>query len=664
MTMFPTAQGIGGALKDKFAGIFGPGADAPSYESLQRRREIADALMAQTVQQPYRNWGDGVGQVMKALGARFMDNRIGKQEDAERKGIGEGLNSEIARMGGGVQQVIAAMGGGGGGGYSGNPASLSSMGAPAVHQPVAAGAPQAGAPLGRSMPAAGGGEAQAMPYRLPQGGGGNFRELFPQVEQQFRLPGGYLERLAQIESGGNPSAANPNSSAKGLFQFIDSTARQYGVDPMDPVSSTQGAGRLAADNAATLTQALGREPTPGELYLAHQQGAGGAVKLLTNPDAPAAAIVGEDAVRLNGGDASMSARDFAGKWVGKFEGGQGYSGGGGGGSYGGGSAGPDYGAISRLTELMGNPYMTKGQQAVAQAIIAQQLKSGDSGMTEYQRRSLQLAEQRLEQGTREGPKFYGNVQWAQRTNEQTGKMETVPYQIGSDGTVNYLDLGGATPLPNTRSADTGTEIVPIGPGGLQAGPALQKDVAGAKAQQVIGESAGAAAAGLPNQAEALARLESVGSEITNDPGLEYVLGPFDSRAPRFTQARADTQAKIDRFLGQTFPMAMDSLRGLGPASEREGIAAQAAIASLDQAQSPEQFKAVIEEALAHVRRGFEIAQQKAATVAPMAPAGVPASAPPAAPAAPADMPQSARDAGIDPSLWQYMAPEDQALWRN
>lgn len=34
----------------------------------------------------------------------------------------------------------------------------------------------------------------------------------------------------------------------------------------------------------------------------------------------------------------------------------------------------------------------------------------------------------------------------------------------------------------------------------------------------------------------------------------------------------------------------------------------------------------------------------------------------AAPPAPAEMPQSAIDAGIDPNLWQYLSPEDQALW--
>ena len=78
-----------------------------------------------------------------------------------------------------------------------------------------------------------------------------------------------LSVIAQLESGGNPAAQNPNSSAGGLFQFIDSTAQQYGLtDKFDPYASADAGARLARDNAASLRRAIGREPTVGELYLA------------------------------------------------------------------------------------------------------------------------------------------------------------------------------------------------------------------------------------------------------------------------------------------------------------------------------------------------------------------------------------------------------------
>lgn len=134
---------------------------------------------------------------------------------------------------------------------------------------------------------------------------------------------GALYRIAQMESGGNPRAKNPRSSAGGLFQFIDSTANQYGLsDRFDPAQASDAAARLMRDNAAHLRRALGREPTAGELYLAHQQGAGGAANLLSNPDRPASEVVGADAVRLNGGRPGMTAGEFAQLWIGRAQ--QGY----------------------------------------------------------------------------------------------------------------------------------------------------------------------------------------------------------------------------------------------------------------------------------------------------------------------------------------------------
>lgn len=142
--------------------------------------------------------------------------------------------------------------------------------------------------------------------------------LFAQTEQQYGLPAGYLGRTAQIESSMNPSARNSNSSAGGLFQFIDSTANQYGLaNRFDPIAATDAAARLARDNMGVLSGSLGRAPTAGELYLAHQQGAGGASALLSNPSAPAASVVGSAAAGLNRG-AGLSAGDFAAQWLGKF----------------------------------------------------------------------------------------------------------------------------------------------------------------------------------------------------------------------------------------------------------------------------------------------------------------------------------------------------------
>lgn len=133
------------------------------------------------------------------------------------------------------------------------------------------------------------------------------------------VPAQALIRVAEIESRMNPGAKNPTSSAGGLFQQTDGNAAQYGVaNRFDAAQSADGAARFMRDNTRYLRRVLGRDPTVGELYLAHQQGPAGAARLLSNPDALASNLVGRDAVRLNGGDPdTTTAAAFASKWVSK-----------------------------------------------------------------------------------------------------------------------------------------------------------------------------------------------------------------------------------------------------------------------------------------------------------------------------------------------------------
>jgi len=161
----------------------------------------------------------------------------------------------------------------------------------------------------------------------PRGRGGRVRNVgaelgidFTGIERETGLPSGFLNTMAIIESGGDPNAKNDSSSAGGLFQQIDSNAAAYGVtDRFDPMQSTEGAVAFAQDNTVYLAGKLGREPTGGELYLAHQQGPAGAARLLSNPDTLAVDIVGEKAVKLNGGSTDMTAQEFANIWINKYD---------------------------------------------------------------------------------------------------------------------------------------------------------------------------------------------------------------------------------------------------------------------------------------------------------------------------------------------------------
>lgn len=152
--------------------------------------------------------------------------------------------------------------------------------------------------------------------KLPEGIGG----IIDEAASRHGVDAATLRGIAWLESRGKAHAKNDKSSAGGLFQFIDDTAAAYGLkDRFDPNQAADAGARLLADNKAGLTRALGREPTPGELYLAHQQGLGGATKLLANPDARAIEVVGAAAIRLNGGHPDMTAQAFANLWIRKME---------------------------------------------------------------------------------------------------------------------------------------------------------------------------------------------------------------------------------------------------------------------------------------------------------------------------------------------------------
>jgi hypothetical protein len=334
--------------------VWGDGGKAITPDEAKRRREIAMAMIQQgTANRPIQHWAQGAANVAQALMGAYDMRQTDKQEAAAR----EASKAQDAAL-------LSAMGGG------------ATAAAPAM-------APQGG--------------GQAAPVPPPQDGVRASPDMFRMIEEQNAqagLPPGYLTRTAQIESGMNPSAKNPNSSATGLFQFIDSTRKQYGgFDPMDPAASTQAAARLASDNRAALVKALGREPNAGELYLAHQQGAGGASKLLANPNARAVDLLGANAVRLNGGDENMTAGQFASKWTGKF--GDGAS-----------PAAPQAAPVTPVQQVaqanpqllqaamarMNDPYAPPGSRAVAQALVQRLVTQETKDPRDSRLKDLSIAE--------------------------------------------------------------------------------------------------------------------------------------------------------------------------------------------------------------------------------------------------------------------------------
>jgi hypothetical protein len=137
----------------------------------------------------------------------------------------------------------------------------------------------------------------------------------------------YSDLVVQNESGGDANATNPNSSASGLGQFINSTwvslLRNHRPDladgksdadliglKSDPDLNKQMIDAYASDNSNILSK-NGIQPTPGNTYLAHFAGPGGAVSVLkADPSASAASILGPQVAKANPFLQNMTAGDL------------------------------------------------------------------------------------------------------------------------------------------------------------------------------------------------------------------------------------------------------------------------------------------------------------------------------------------------------------------
>ncbi|MBD4558131.1 peptidoglycan-binding protein [Xanthomonas citri pv. citri] len=120
-------------------------------------------------------------------------------------------------------------------------------------------------------------------------------DIIEREAAERNIPRDDFLRFAHVETGGafDELASRGPGGAKGLFQFTPPTAQQYGIAgrELDAVVNTDAAARLYLDNRTSLVnrhESDGRpylsgkpEPDGLDMYLAHQQGAGGYRSLQT-----------------------------------------------------------------------------------------------------------------------------------------------------------------------------------------------------------------------------------------------------------------------------------------------------------------------------------------------------------------------------------------------
>lgn len=131
---------------------------------------------------------------------------------------------------------------------------------------------------------------------------------------------GYFAAIRQAESGGDPTAKNPNSSAKGLYQFTAPTweglmsrypsAKLTSEGRNDPVQQEVAIRLFTAENDKALFSA-GVPVNNANRYAAHFLGSAGAIPVLRAPDGAAlAGLVPTEVIKANPFLAGMTVRGF------------------------------------------------------------------------------------------------------------------------------------------------------------------------------------------------------------------------------------------------------------------------------------------------------------------------------------------------------------------
>ena len=163
-----------------------------------------------------------------------------------------------------------------------------------------------------------GGDINAVP--IPKGNG-NWAALKDTIVTASKMAGvdpKLSAAITAVESGFDYTARPMDkktgklfSSAKGLNQFIDGTwntmmskyAKKYGIDPstsaMDPRANALMGAEFIKENMAGLKQAVKRDLTATDVYIAHFMGLGGARKFLTADPNAAGASLFPDAAKAN-----------------------------------------------------------------------------------------------------------------------------------------------------------------------------------------------------------------------------------------------------------------------------------------------------------------------------------------------------------------------------
>jgi len=243
-----------------------------------------------------------------------------------------------------------------------------------------------------------------------------------------------------------------------------------------------------------------------------------------------------------------------------------------------------------LMQMMANPWLSGEQRAVLGSMLSQAQQNADP------MRQIQLETAQLELDRLRNPQAEPGFSLIPQDEALAMGLTDGAYQRGPDGKISKVGGGGV----NVTVGGT-TEI-----GTIPTGFELMTDPnTGARSLRPI--SGGPEDNSADQTAAAQAAQDSVNliDSIINDPTLPSITGMVQGRLPPTTQAGTDLNVRIQQVQGQAFLQAFESLKGGGSITEREGQAAQAAMARLNRVQSTEAYIEALTELRDIIQRGVQ-----------------------------------------------------------
>lgn len=287
-----------------------------------------------------------------------------------------------------------------------------------------------------------------------------------------------------------------------------------------------------------------------------------------------------------------------------------------------------------MAAMFANPVTRPLAAQLAQSVIKMRAGQADpQTQLEYQIAVEKLRQ--LRSGTPNANSSFGNL------DAQARAAGLIP---GTPDYQQFMLNGGGAPA-TFRSLDMQAKAAGFQPGtpeynefmatrgaGLSAGAsqtaknqadiATGGDAARTKAQgQAEGKAAGEASANLPQVETNAASILGAIDSLANDPYLDSMLGPVNSRKPNLSADSERVQSKMNQIGGQSFLQAFNMLRGGGQITEVEGQKATEAMARLNTAQSPKDYREALGELRDIVQRGVDKARRQAGGGGSAAPTG-------------------------------------------